>query len=78
MVIYTYNCTEEHRDILIDLHDRLQKLTEEFKSKLPQQDGLLLRPQVRKKVKAITTEESLKRYQTLAIPIKKREKEAVI
>ena len=48
---YTYNCTEEHQDILIDLNDKLQKLMEEFKSKLPQQDGLLLRPQVRKRLK---------------------------
>ena len=48
---YTYNCTDEHQDILIDLNDKLQVLMEEFKSKLPQQDGLLLRPQVRKRLK---------------------------
>ena len=47
---YTYNCTEEHQGILIDLNEKLQKLTQEFKSKLPQQDGLLLRPQVRKQL----------------------------
>ena len=48
---YTYNCTEEHQDVLIDLNDKLQMLMEEFKSKLPQQDGLLLRHQVRKRLK---------------------------
>ena len=47
---YTYNCTDEHQDILIDLNDKLQVLMEEFKSNLPQQDGLLLRPQVRKRL----------------------------
>ena len=36
---YTYNCTEEHQDILIDLNDKLQKLMEEFKSKLATSAG---------------------------------------
>ena len=71
---YTYNCTEEHQDILIDLHDRLQKLTEEFKSKLPQQDGLLLRPQVRKRLKLSLQKKVSKGTKPLPSPSKRGRK----
>lgn len=71
---YTYNCTEEHQDILIDLHDNLQKLTEEFKSKLPQQDGLLLRPQVRKQLKLSLQKKVSKGTKPLPHPSKRGRK----
>ena len=71
---YTYNCTEEHQDILIDLNEKLQKLTEEFKSKLPQQDGLLLRPQVRKRLKLSLQKKVSKGTKPLPPPPKKGRK----
>lgn len=61
-----------------DLNDKLQKLMEEFKSKLPQRDGLLLRPQARKWLKLSLQKKVSKGTKPLPPPPKKREKEAVI
>ena len=47
----TYTCTDEHYDCLAELHKQLLELMSTFKSKLPHQEGLLLRPQLRKQLK---------------------------
>jgi hypothetical protein len=47
----TYNCTDEHCDALLDLSVKLDQVMTDFKSILPHEDGILLRPQIRKKLK---------------------------
>lgn len=51
VISMTYNCTDEHTEVLSDFHDKLKQLVGEFKAKMPQEDGVLLRPHLKKKAK---------------------------
>lgn len=44
----TYNCTEEQHTSLRETNAELSRLMNKFKSSLPQEEGLLVRPEVRK------------------------------
>ena len=56
----TYNCTDEHTDALSELSAKLKDIVDEFKTLLPQVDGLLLRPHLRKRAKlSLQTKSSL-------------------
>ena len=47
----TYNCTDEHQHLLMDVHTKLRELMASFESQLPRERGLLLRPELRRKMK---------------------------
>ena len=47
----TYNCTDEHHMALSELHEKVQQLMNDFKTILPHEDGILLQPLMRKKMK---------------------------
>ena len=47
----TYSSTDDNIEDLKDLHQHLLQITNSFQSKLPKQEGLLLRPQLRKELK---------------------------
>ena len=47
----TYNCMDKHHEDLLDFSVKLDQLMTDFKSKLPHEDGILLHPQLRKKLK---------------------------
>ena len=47
----SYSSTDENVEDLEEIHKHLLQLMTKFKSKLPQQEGLLLRPQLRKQLK---------------------------
>ena len=47
----TYNCTGEHQHLLMDVHTKLRELMANFESQLPRERGLLLRPELRRKMK---------------------------
>ena len=49
----TYNCTDEHTAALSDLVTKLEEIVANFKDQLPQVDGLLLRPVLRKEAKLL-------------------------
>ena len=51
MTTLSYSSTDENVEDLEDLHKQLLQLMTKFKSKLPQQEGLFLRPQLRKQLK---------------------------
>ena len=54
------NCTDEHADALSDLSAELKDTLSKFKTSLPQVDGLLLRPHLRKRAKlSLQTKKSL-------------------
>ena len=51
IISLTYNCTEEQRMPLKEMNSELSKLMATFKASLPQEKGLLIRPEVRKALK---------------------------
>ena len=67
----TYSCGST--DDLIQLNEQLQGLKTEFKSKLPQQEGLIIRPTIRalrtkKKDAYFRARQSLRQYSALQKP----------
>ena len=62
---------EEHHDALLDLNDKLQQLMFELKAVLPSEDGIILRPQVRKKLKLSRQKQSSKAISSLPLPSKR-------
>jgi len=51
IISLTYNCTEEQRIPLKEMNDELSRLMATFKESLPQEEGLLIRPEIRKALK---------------------------
>ena len=49
----TYNCTEEQETSLRETNSELTRLMTKFKASLPNEEGLLVRPEVRKHLKRI-------------------------
>ena len=70
----TYNCTDEHHEALSDLNDKLQGLMNDFRAILPHEDGILLRPHTRKKLKLSTRKRSSQGIKSLPLPSKRGRK----
>lgn len=64
----TYTCTDEHYDCLVELNKQLRELMSTFKSKLPHQEGLLLRPQLLKELK-LAHKKKLSKTHTQQLPL---------
>ena len=47
----TYNCTDEQQASMRETHSELTRLMNKFKASLPHEEGLLVRPVVRKNLK---------------------------
>ena len=70
----TYNCTDEHHDALSDLNDKLQHLMNNFRAILPHEDGILLRPHIRKKLKLSRQKKASQSIKSLPLPSKRGRK----
>ena len=70
----TYNCMDKHHEDLLDLSVKLDQLMTDFKSKLPHEDGILLRPQLRKKLKLTKEKKVSQAISALPLPPKRGRK----
>ena len=67
-------CTDEHHDALSDLNDKLQYLMNDFRAILPHEDGILLRPHIRKKLKLSRQKKASQSIKSLPLPSKQGRK----
>ena len=77
--VLSYNCTDEHQQLLLEVNAQLNSLMGMFKSKLPQDEGILLRPELRKKLKLSRQKKiALSRASQLKLPPSRGEKEVML